>query len=384
MAELTAAEGIASAVAEALAVRARVEAERREGHDLARAALTTLQLTDGRLTSELEAIGRDRGRLVGEREGAEADAVRQRRALAAPIPSRDGDLERAVVGGRSRPGRGDRGTREPARRDPAKGEELAAIRRAEAVRTAELETARRRLAESEKAGHEERAPGRGLGGAARRPGGDAGRGPRETWPTLIEAERDGRRGPRTRPRAVESAEALRAGAADRAARVNAMAAAARGRLQSLEARLAEDETRGIARAATQARRPPRRRRPGRRARTPIRRRSRPGRAVAGLRRGRGTVPDLGSERGLVVVERAGRRRIDAGRCQGTPLPGCPRGSGWRDPRRRGRSGRRRCRAPPAGPCRLAAGPGGVPGHPGATCRPAGSSCRATGRRSSAT
>ena len=110
MADLTAAEGVASAVAEALSARARVEAERREGHDLARAALTALQLCDGRLTSELEAIGRDRTRLAGERDGADADAVRQRRALAAPVPSRDAELERASAR-RNGPRRGPRRTR---------------------------------------------------------------------------------------------------------------------------------------------------------------------------------------------------------------------------------------------------------------------------------
>ena len=157
MTELTAAEGIASAVADALAARARVEAERREGHDLARAALTALQLTDGRLTSELEAIGRDRVRLATERDGAEAESVRQRRALAAPIPARDADLERAVAEAERALAEAlaELGTLRAATQ--AKGEELAAVRRAEAVRTAELETARRRLGESERQLAEERA-----------------------------------------------------------------------------------------------------------------------------------------------------------------------------------------------------------------------------------
>ena len=87
---------------------------------------------------------------------------------------------------------------------------------------------------------------------------------------------------------------------------------ARGRLQSLEARLAEDETRGIARAA---KRHGGRRvdddlvvEPGLRAAVEA--------ALAGATRayvvGAGAVPDLGSERGLVVIEeRAGVASLPA-------------------------------------------------------------------------
>ena len=304
MADLTTAEGVASGVAEALSARARVEVERREGHDLARAALTALQLTDGRLTSELDGLVRDRARLTGERESAETDAVRQRRALAAPIPARDSELERAVSEAERTLAEAfaELGTLRAATR--AKGEELAAVRRAEAARTAELETARRRLAESEKQHAEEVAR---AGGSAER------RAALETTLTAARADRgtvvDGERaavGTRERAReAVEAAEALRAGAADRSARVSAVLAAARGRLSSLEARLAEDETRGIARAA---RRHGGRRvdddlvvEPGLRAAVEA--------ALAGSARayvvGLATVPDLGMERGVVVVgERA--------------------------------------------------------------------------------
>src|SRR5690606_26047142 len=47
MAELEAAEGTAAALAAELAARAAVERERREMHEMARAALTALQLRDG-------------------------------------------------------------------------------------------------------------------------------------------------------------------------------------------------------------------------------------------------------------------------------------------------------------------------------------------------
>ncbi len=305
MADLTAAEGAASAVAEALSARARVEAERREGHELARAALTTLQLTDGRLTSELDGLGRDRTRLAGEREAAEADAVRQRRALAAPIPSRDPDLERAVADAERALGEAlaELGTLRAATR--AKGEELAAVRRAEAARTAELETARRRSAESERQYGEE--VGRAAASVERRVDLEATlAAAREGLSAAIEAEREAVAARERAREAVESAEALRAGATDRSAQVNAVLAAARGRRSSLESRLAEDETRGIARAA--------RRHGGRRVDDDLvvdpGLRAAVEAALAGSARayvvGAASVADLQAQRGMIVVgERAG-------------------------------------------------------------------------------
>jgi len=305
MADLTAAEGVASAVAEALSARARVEAERRESHDLARAALTALQLTDGRFTSELDGLLRDRARLTGEREGAETDGVRQRRALAAPIPARDSELEGAVAEAERALAEAlaELGTLRAATR--AQGEELAAVRRAQVARTAELETARRRVADAERQHAEEVA--QAAGSAERRAALEVRLATaRADLATATERERtavDARERARER---VEAAEALRTGAADRSARVGAILAAARGRLSSLEARLAEDETRGIARAA--------RRHGGRRVDDDLvvdpGLRAAVEAALAGSARayvvGMAAVPDLGTERGVVVVgERAG-------------------------------------------------------------------------------
>jgi len=304
MSDLTGAEGVASAVAEALSARARVEAERRESHDLARAALTALQLTDGRLTSELDGLGRDRTRLVGEREAADADAVRGRRALATPVPARDPDLERAVAEAERALAEAlaELGTLRAATR--AKGEELAAVRRAEAARTAELETARRRLAESERQHAEEVA--RAAGSADRRAELEGALvAARSDLSKAAEADRAASEARERAREAVESAEALRLGAVDRAARVNAMLAAARGRLASLEARLAEDETRGIAKAA--------RKHGGRRVDDDLvvdpGLRAAVEAALAGTTRayvvGAAAVPEFGAERGTVVVgERA--------------------------------------------------------------------------------
>ena len=305
MADLTAAEGVASAVAEALSARARVEAERRERHDLARAALTALQLTDGRFTSELDGFLRDRARLTGEREGAETDAVRQRRALAAPIPSRDSELESAVSEAERALAEAlaELATLRAATR--AQGEELAAIRRAEAARTAELETARRRIADAERQHAEEVA--RATGSAERRVALETTlASARADLATATERERTAVDGRERAREGVEAAEALRAGAGDRSARVNAILAAARGRLSSLEVRLAEDETRGIARAA--------RRHGGRRVDDDLvvdpGLRAAVEAALADSARayvvGAAAVPELGRERGVVVVgERAG-------------------------------------------------------------------------------
>jgi len=305
MKDLTAAEGVASAVAEALSARARVESERRESHDLARAALTSLQLADGRLTSDLESLARDRSRLTVERETTEADGARQRRALAAPIPARDPGLERSVMEAERALAEAlaELGTLRAATR--AKGEELAAVRRAEAARTEELELARRRVADAERHHVEEVA--RATGSEARRIELDAALVvARAQLAAAIDAERAAVAVREHAREAVESVEALRAAATDRSARATAVLAGARGRLSSLEARLAQDETRGIARAA--------RRHGGRRVDDDLV-------VEPGLRKaveaalaesarayivGLAAVTELGGERGIVVVgERAG-------------------------------------------------------------------------------
>ena len=122
-----------------------------------RRRLTGLQLRDGRLAADLEAIERDRARLSDERSAAEAEAAVQRRAMATPVPARDLDLEAAVT-------EADRELAEALAElaalrtaSQAQGEQLAALRRAEAARQAESETARRRLAEAERRAAEETA-----------------------------------------------------------------------------------------------------------------------------------------------------------------------------------------------------------------------------------
>ena len=150
MSELTAAEAAVAALSAELAARATVERERRDALEAARLAATSARLRDARLTSELDAVERDRRRLLDERAAAEAEMAAGRRALAAPVPPRDLDLE-AVLGEAERElahALAELGALRSARQ--AQGEELAALRRAAAARQAEAETARRRLAEVER------------------------------------------------------------------------------------------------------------------------------------------------------------------------------------------------------------------------------------------
>ena len=160
MATLVAAETATAALAGELAVRATLERERREAHDAAQAAVSAAHVRDARLTSELEALERDRRRLLDERAAAEVELSAGRRALAAPVPPRDLDLEGMLA-------EADRelahalaelGTLRTARQ--AQGEELAALRRAAAARQAEDETARRRLVEIERRADEAAAQAR--------------------------------------------------------------------------------------------------------------------------------------------------------------------------------------------------------------------------------
>ncbi len=248
MADLAAAETAAAARSAELVARANLERERREAHDAARAAATAAQLRDARLTSDLEALERDRRRLLDERAAAEAELVVGRRALATQVPPRDLDLEAAL-------GEAERelahaltelGALRTARQ--AHGEELAALRRAAAARQAESETARRRLVEIERRSAEEAA--QVATAVGRRESLEAVLAKARTELTAaIEAERTAAsRRERVREKA-STADAERAAAHEAAVAASASAAAIRARLDTLEARLTEEEIRGIARAA---------------------------------------------------------------------------------------------------------------------------------------
>ena len=132
-----------------LSARAVVERERREAHEAARAALTAIRLRDGRSPPTWKRSARDRRRLAEEREAAEADAAAA--ADRSPYRSRARPRPRGGrLGSRARARRGAGGARALRSASQARGEELAALRRAEGARQAELETARRRLADAER------------------------------------------------------------------------------------------------------------------------------------------------------------------------------------------------------------------------------------------
>jgi chromosome segregation protein len=248
MTDLEAAERTAGGLAAELAARAEREGKYREGHESARAALTELQLRDGRLAADLEAIERDRGRLADERAAAEADVATQRRAMAVAVPARDVDLEAAVseADRELAEALAELATLRSASR--ARGEDVAAVRRAEAAREAEAETARRRLAEAERRAGEERAAAEVAAGK-RDELVDRATAAARALEFALGAEQTAIAGREAARATLETAEAERIAATDRAAVASAAIAGLRGRVEALAAQLDEEERRPIARAA---------------------------------------------------------------------------------------------------------------------------------------
>jgi chromosome segregation protein len=248
MADLQAADDAARTVADEIGSRAATERERLAAHETARAAVTDLRLRETRLAGELEATARDRARLDEERAAAEASLAERRRDLALPIPPRDHDLEAALA--EAERALADAETELAALRAAtrARGEEAAAIRRAEAARQAELETARRRLNEASRR-HEAEA-GAAMLVTTRREELEARlaatRAALEGAIAAAEAASAEHERART---AVAAADARARAEAERSAAAGAALASAGGRLAALEARLRDDEERGIARAA---------------------------------------------------------------------------------------------------------------------------------------
>jgi chromosome segregation protein len=248
MSELTAAEGAATALSIELAQRSAIERDRRAAHDAARSAVTALELRTARSESELAALSRDRRRVADEQSAAEAAATEARRTQAVQVPARDIDLDARLAEAERElaDALAELGALRSAQE--AQGEQLAALRRAAATRQAELETARRRLADVERRAAEET---------------DLATTATERRETLVAAHEIARAALgaaieaesaaashriAVRDRAA-SAEAARVAAHERAVAAGAGAAAGRARLEELQARLSEEETRGIARAA---------------------------------------------------------------------------------------------------------------------------------------
>jgi chromosome segregation protein len=248
MADLTSSENAATELSIALAQRAAIERDRRAAHETARSALTALELRSARSESELAALNRDRRRVADERAAAEAAVAEARRTQAVQVPTRDIDLDARLAEAERElaDALAELGALRSAQQ--AQGEQLAALRRAAATRQAEIETARRRLADVERRAADEtdRAT---LAFQRRETLVAAHEIARVALGAAVEAEASSashRLAVRDR---AASAEAARVAAHERAVAAGAGAAAGRARLEELQARLSEEESRGIARAA---------------------------------------------------------------------------------------------------------------------------------------
>ena len=247
-AALAEAESATAALAHEASARAAVERERAIELEAAQAAVTAARLREARVAYEVEALERDRIRLLDERTASQAELEVSRRELASPMPARDLDLAASVadaereLAGALEELAALRGAQQ------AQGQELAAVRRAAAARRAELETAQRRLAEAERRLADETAETAAV----------------TTRRTELEARLDLARAALRAAQEAESASAGRretaraqASAAEAACAsaealvrgAEAALASVHGQLEALVARLAEEESRGIARAA---------------------------------------------------------------------------------------------------------------------------------------
>jgi chromosome segregation protein len=248
LATLHAEEQVGASIAAGLEARSEREVERRATHDAARSLLTSLQLREARLSSELDAIARDRTRVEAERAAAQADLELRRREAARPTPSRDVALEERVAGAERilRDALEELAAVRAAGR--ARGDQIAVVRRAEAARQADLDGARRRLAEAERQLAEEAARST-TAAAVRSEREAAAAAARHALEEATRAEAETARLREAARAAAEAAEGRRRSADERATSEAGRVAALTGRLEALRTRLAEDETRTIARAA---------------------------------------------------------------------------------------------------------------------------------------
>ena len=242
------AEAIVAELAMSMSARAELERERRTTHEGVRVVLTELGLLQARVAGDVAAVARDRERIERERAAAEEALAVGRRALAEAVPEPDLELESAL--GEADRALGDAlaelaGLRTASR---ARGDELAALRRAEAARTAEAETARRRQADAARRTADERA--KATAAVERQARHEAAHASARDAMAAATAEEAGAATARetARVRSDGADGALRA-SSERASSTGAVLAGANGRLEQLRSRLAEEEQRGIARAA---------------------------------------------------------------------------------------------------------------------------------------
>ncbi len=245
---LRAAEQRSANAATELDARADAERDARGAHEAARAELAACELAAAKTAAEASALGRDRERLAGERAAAEADRAARQRDLALPLPppgtSLDGplaDVDRELADARAEAG----ALRAAA---TAQTETAEAMRRARAARASEIDDLRRRLVELDRRRVADDA------GAAASAARSAQLGVAlDTARADLEAARQAQASAEAARDAARStwvvADAAARGAAEEAAAAGSKAATIRGRLEALTARLAEEESRGVGRAA---------------------------------------------------------------------------------------------------------------------------------------
>jgi chromosome segregation protein len=245
------AEESASGIARELATGSEREAERRAAYESARAALTVLQLRDARAASDAAAVRRDRARLEAELGVVTANLEVQRRELAVSVPARDVSLGASLAEAERSLGEALEELGAMRAAGQARGEALAAIRRVVAARAAEHETIRRRLSDAERQAADECAQAEE--GARRLAEAEAAcLGPRAALEAAAAAEKTSVLAREQARAELDAREGARQASAERAATASTRSAGLRGRLDGLRARLAEEEARGIAKAARRA------------------------------------------------------------------------------------------------------------------------------------
>jgi chromosome segregation protein len=304
MSGLEAREAAVADIASQLAGRSAAEAERRAELDAAQGHATDLRIRAGAVASELTAVERDRARIAAERPTLEAELNRATEVVSRPAPARDlgleADLDRAEAALAAALGEA------PPTDDRVEAADEAVIRRLEAARRADAETARRRLAEAERVASVEGQRARTSAAAA-----ESARAIRADAGQLVEAaaaEMGAAREARTAAEgALAEAQAAAASADRRAAAERSTVDAIQGRLEAVRFAIAELDrdpftTSALARGG-------RRLDPDVVVEPDLRLAVRA--ALAGLGRAvvvaRGEVEGLSRERGAVVVEEAAAR-----------------------------------------------------------------------------
>jgi chromosome segregation protein len=150
LAELAERETAAGSLSDRLAASAAALADARRAVDVARERLTAARLRAGSIDAASAAIDRDRVRLTTERTTVEAALAADRRRAAVPLPEPDHQLEADLRAAEASLDAATRELHDVRSAVDAVSAEREARRRGDATRAADLDVARRRLAELER------------------------------------------------------------------------------------------------------------------------------------------------------------------------------------------------------------------------------------------